>query len=248
MERVLWEGDTSYGHYQVVEERYNGRPARLLYSGDHQAAQSGTGVDDRPELLFDYNQRLFELASGLAAKRVLLIGGGAFTLPTALLSALPGVKIDVIELDPGLPELARQYFSLPTSDRLRIFTTDGQSFLHEQSAVYDLIIVDAYTHDVIPQELKTLEAFTAYRDHLMPSGVFAMNVISTYHGNGVRPLLAVCTAAQQTFQTVDVFLASRGYSLYLPQNFVLVAQKGAVQPVSSYLHGVAVEPPKIIPD
>src|SRR3954469_25939647 len=121
MQQVVWEGDTAYGHYQVVDAPYDGRPARVLYSGDHQAAQSGVATDGQPDLLFDYNQRLFEIARGVQPKTVLLIGGGVGTLPTALLAALPDVQVDMVEPDDGLTKLAYQYFDLPVDDRLRLF-------------------------------------------------------------------------------------------------------------------------------
>src|ERR1700760_605289 len=106
MQHILWEGDTIYGHYQVVDTLYDGRPARVLYSGDRQAAQSGIAKDASPSLLFDYNQRVFELLTSVLPKRVLLIGGAVCTLPKALLAALPDVQIDVIEPDSGLTKLA----------------------------------------------------------------------------------------------------------------------------------------------
>ncbi|HEY4160551.1 MAG TPA: fused MFS/spermidine synthase [Candidatus Saccharimonadales bacterium] len=248
MQHILWEGDTPYGHYQVVDETYDGRPARLLYSGDRRAAQSGVAQDDKPDLLFDYNQRLFELAISLVPKRILLIGGGVFTLPAALLPALPHTLIDVVEPDSGLPELAGRFFGLPDSDRLRIFTADGRSYLREHAERYDLIIIDAYSHTIIPREIKTLQAFRAYRDHLEAKGVLAMNVISGYHGSAVRTLHEVYAAAVHTFERTDIFLASRGYSLWLPQNFILVAQKVQDFEPGAYLRHKSVKPPEVFPD
>ncbi len=248
MQHILWEGDTPYSHYQVVDELYDGRPARVLYSGDGYAAQSGVAQDDNADLLFDYNQRLYELAVGLIPERILLIGGGVFTLPTVLLQVLPHTHIDVVEVDPGLPELARRFFNLPDSDRLRIFTTDGRSYLREHGMRYDLILIDAYSHTAIPRELKTLQAFQAYLSHLEVMGVLAMNVISGYHGSAVRTLREVYTAAMRSFNTVDIFLASHGYSLWLPQNFILTAQKGRDVDLRPYLRYGSVKPPEVFPD
>lgn len=248
MHHILWEGDTAYGHYQVVDTPYDGRPARVLYSGDRQAAQSGVAQDDNPDLLFDYNQRLFELAGNLTPGKILLIGGGVFTLPTALLRALPYTSIDVVELDPGLTELAREFFDLPVNDRLAIFNTDGRTFLRDHSMRYDMIMVDAFTHTTIPKDIKTLQAFEAYHAHLKQQGVLAMNVISGYYGSGARVLEEMYAAAERTFDTVDVFLASRGYSLWLPQNFVLTAQKGQDLPLKDYVRHEAVKPPEVRPE
>lgn len=248
MQKILWEGDAASGHYQVVDTVYDGREARVLYSGDRQAAQSGVAKDGRPDLLFDYNQRLYELATGLAPKRILVIGGGVFTLPTALLRALPHTLIDAVEPDTELPELARRFFDLPADDRLQIFSTGGRTYLREHNTCYDMIIIDAYRHTTVPYNIKTLQAFAAYRDHLETSGVLAMNVISGYHGAAARTLQEVYAAATHTFDTADIFPASRGYSLWLPQNFVLAAQKGQDVPLKDYVRHAAVAPPDVRPE
>jgi hypothetical protein len=247
MQHILWEGDTAFGHYEVVDTPYDGRPARVLYSGHHQAAQSGVPKDTNPDLLFDYNQRLFELAVNVVPERVLLIGGGVFTLPTALLKVLPQTRIDAVELDKDLIDLARDFFNLPVDDRLAIFATDGRTFLREHASRYDLIIVDAYTHTTIPKEVRTLQAFESYYKHLEARGILAMNVISGYYGPGARTLEQVYAAAVPQFERIDIFLASQGYSLWLPQNFVFTAQKGMDLPLRDYLRHDAVRPPEIKP-
>lgn len=246
-QHILWEGDTTHGHYQVVDTLYDGRPARVLYSGNRQAAQSGMAKDTKPDLLFDYNQRFFELATALVPRAILLIGGGVSTLPTALLQALPDMRIDVVEPDAGLTQLAYDFFSLAVDARLTIFHTDGRSFLREHASRYDMIIVDAFMHTTIPPDLKTMEAFQAYAKHLQPEGVLAVNVISGYYGSHAQVLRNMYGAALQSFNMVDIFLASRGYSLWLPQNFVLAAQKGTL-PLRDYVRYEAVAPPEMRPD
>ena len=239
---VLWEGDTAFEHYQVTDTVYDGRPARVLYSGDRRAAQSGLAQDTESDLLFDYNQRLFELVTNLDPTRLLLIGGGVGTLPTALLAALPTISIDVVELDSGLTDLAYRYFDLPKDDRLRVFHTDGRLYLEETRETYDVIVVDAFNHTAIPHNIKTFEAFQAYNKHLTSGGILAMNIISGYYGPSAKILKEVCAASTQFFSDVDVFLASRGYSLWLPQNFVLAAQKGISLPLQAYVRHAAVNP------
>lgn len=245
---VLWEGDTAYGHYQVVDTPYDGRPARVLYSGNRQAAQSGVAKDDKPDLLFDYIQRMYELATNLTPRRLLLIGGGVGTLPTALLRVLPDVQIDMVEPDAGLTKLGHDYFELPSDDRLRVFHTDGRTFLREQSGRYDMILVDAFTHTTIPAGLKTAEAFQAYANHLETAGVLAVNVISGYYGPSAHVLAHMYAAALQSFQTVEIFLASRGYSLWLPQNFLLTGQNAAGFTLQHYVRHEVVKPPQVRPE
>jgi spermidine synthase len=252
MQHIVWEGDTPQGHFQIVDGPYDGREARVLYSGERQAAQSGVARDGQPDLLFDYNQRLLELALGLQPHRVLVLGGGVGTLPQALLAALPAVRIDMVEPNAGLIQLAYRYFDLPEDDRLQLFTTDGRSFLRQHATRYDLIIVDAFTDTAIPRELKTYEAFGAYHTHLQTPGVLVVNVISGYQGQSAHPLQQMYTAALSTFDAVDIFLATQGYSMWLPQNFILAAQKTGGQsaierPLQQYVRHAAVRPPEVHP-
>jgi spermidine synthase len=247
-QEIIWEGDTPYGHYQVVDTLYDSRPARVLYSGERHTAQSGVANDNNSDLLFDYNQRMFELVANLSPARVMLIGGAVETLPMALLEALPDVRIDVVELDAGLTDLAYRFFNLRVDDRLRIIHTDGRSFLHDSTDRYDIILVDAFVHSAIPRDLRTVEAFHAYAQHLHAEGIVAVNVISCYYGKGSQVLGNLCAAAVQSFQAIDVFLAGRGYSLWLPQNFILTAQKADLLQLGDYVRYGAVELPELQPN
>ncbi len=248
MQQVIWEGDTVLGHYQVVDDRYEGRPARVMYSGKRQAAQSGIPLDDNPTMLFDYNQRLLELAEGLEPRSVLIIGGGVGTMTTALLPALPEVRIDVVEPDPDLSKLGYRFFDLSVDDRVRLFHTDGRSFLREHATRYDLIILDAFMHTTIPSDLQTGEAFQAYREHLLPSGLLAVNVISGYHGSAVGVLRQMYAATIAVFGAADVIRASRGYSLWLPQNFILVGYDDVQLRPDRHTRGELMAPPEVAPD
>lgn len=223
--KIIYEVDTDHQHYQVVDMVYEGRPARVLYSGQRQAAQSGLARDDKSDLLFDYNQRLRELAEGLQPKRLLVIGGGAYTLPMALLRDLPEVLIDVVELDPGLDDIAERFFGLQADPRLHIFHTEGRSFLERNDSLYDVIIIDAFSHTSIPPSLTEHAALQQIKRNLNSKGTVAVNVISSYLGRNAAPVRNLATAYDELFPGIYLFPASHSISLWLPQNFVLVAER-----------------------
>jgi hypothetical protein len=233
--RLLLETDTDYNHYEVWDTVYGGRPARVLYSGQRQAAQSGVAHDDNPHLLFDYNQRLFELVNGLQPPRLLLIGGGAYTLPTALLAALPDISIDVVEIDGGLDDIARRFFGLPADPRLRIIHADGRQYLEQNRLPYDMIVVDAFVHTGTPNIFTTSEAIRAYRDNLTPSGLFARNIISAYYGESAVPLHRQVRAFDSLFAKVEIFPASDSLPLGIRQNLLLLARVNKGESLGIYL-------------
>ncbi len=224
---VLHDQQTTFAHYKVVDTTYEGRPARLLY-GDDQTTQSGLAKDDNPDLLFDYNQRFLELATDIHPKKTLVIGGGAYTLPAALLEGFKTMLVDVVELDLALEPIARQFFGLPTTPRLRIFNTDGREFIGTHQQNYDLIIVDAFIGYEVPRQLTTAGAVARYRANLAPNGVVAMNFISAYRGVGIKLAAHLQTTLHRSFTNADLYPAG----LELPflaskHNLLVIAYDGA---------------------
>jgi predicted O-methyltransferase YrrM len=233
---VLYEFDTDYGHYQVVDMVYDGRPARVLFSGERRAAQSGIATDTNDDLLFDYNQRMFELVTGLAPKRLLLIGGGMYTLPTALLAELSDITIDVVELDAALEPVARQYFGLGSDERLTIIHDDGLAFIATNDRQYDMILIDAYTHDLAEPSLGSAEAVAHITRALAPNGVVVSNVIASYFGKRSQALRRLMGYYyEQQYGDVSLFPATQSLSLWLPQNLILTAQRNAETNLDQYL-------------
>lgn len=225
-QRILSEFDTAINHYQIVEMVYDGRPARVLFSGHQQAAQSGVALDGAPDLLFDYNQRFREIAASVQPRRALLIGGGACTLPTALLREHPDLEMTVIEPDGELVEHCRKYFDIPIGERLHIYNNDGREWLDADTSSYDLLLVDAFSHVEVPRSLITLEAVNRYAHVLRPNGLSAVNVISALYGRHAAILERQVAAHKTVFSEVAIYPASRSLlSFYIPQNFILVSGK-----------------------
>lgn len=234
---MLFDGDTEFGHYQVVDTIYSGRAARVLYSGNRMAAQSGIAKDGNPRLLFDYIEQLFEFVLAVRPKRLLLIGGGVCTLPHALLKADPTVQIDVVELDRGLDKLARTYFDITDDPRLEIFYEDGRSYLARTDRTYDIVLVDTFSHTDIPKEMMTDEAAAAMHRVLADDGVVLVNIISPYLGRGNTIIRHQFAAYRQHFPLVTVHRVNSYDSLWLPLNLLLLAQKIPCQLEYQLSHG-----------
>ncbi len=239
MNKVLFKGIGSHGVYQVVEWLHNGRPSRLLLSG-RSAPQSGLALDDDPELLFDYNQRFLEIALSIRPQSVLVIGGGAFTFPKALVERFGEAKVDVVEIDELLPELGRKYFDLPNSPNMKIITEDGRSYIDRSQSKYDLIVVDAFAEYDIPKTLMSVQATAQYARLLSREGILALNVISTYFG---KPSIAhqLLASFSKSFKSTELYPADPSYGQNKEQNLILVATNGPA-PNLDYLQSFCVHP------
>lgn len=241
MVQVIYSGSSRYGRYQIVDRVYNDRPARLLLSGDHSAPQSGMALDGQFELLFDYNQRLFEVALSLHPQSVLAIGGGAFTLPRAILRQLPDTVVDVVEIDRLLLRLARKYFQLGRDRRLKIFTTDGRSYIDNCRRRYDLIIVDAFSDYDIPRSLLTVEAARRYARLLEPAGSLAINIIDRYRGSLPTLVHRMQASFRHGFTSTSVYPADIHDDQNSPQNLIFIASH-LRSPSLDYLMSAQVHP------
>jgi hypothetical protein len=213
---------SQYGTYKIVDTIYNGRPARMLY-GAKNSPQSGIAYDDSPELLFDYNQRFLEIALSQSPARVLVIGGGAFMLPSALFKRFPNTRIDVVEIDETLVKAAYAYFDLPRSKRLRVFVDDGARFVRESSEQYELIIIDAFSGYTIPHHLIERDTIIHYERLLKKGGTLAMNFISEYKPRRPRLAHEILASFGEVFPALSLYPSDPDYDKGEEQNLVLTA-------------------------
>ena len=83
--------------------------------------------------------------------KVMLVGLGGGSLGSYLLATMPGVSLDVVELDPCLVEVAEKQFGFPSqasNNNLRVLTEDGLSVLRAEGVTrYDAVIVDVDSKD-----------------------------------------------------------------------------------------------------
>ena len=115
-------------------------------------------------------------------KSVLIIGLGGGTIPRALHELVPQARIDVVEIDPAVVKVARRYFDLGDNSELNVIEADGRvqvkKALREQRS-YDLIMLDAFDHEYIPEHLLTREFLQEVKALLAPGGVLAANTFSS---------------------------------------------------------------------
>lgn len=193
--QLLYSRDGIYEKVQVYDGQYNGHPTRF-FSLDR--AASGAMYLDSDELVYPYT-KYYSLYTLLTRQvnHALVIGGGAYSIPKALLSELPRAQVDVSEIEPSLPQVAKQYFNLPSSPNLHLSTTDGRRLLADTTTQYDLIFSDVYySLYSIPQHFATKEFFTLAKSKLAPGGFFVANII----GNLSRQTPSLTLSEMRTFQ------------------------------------------------
>lgn len=114
------------------------------------------------------------LTEGRSRVLVVGLGGGAF--PMLLHRLLPRVRVDVVELNPVVADVARRFFGVREDARLHIHVEDGAGFMTRQGTRYDLILLDAFSDDGTPDHLKESLFLDEVRRRLAPGGVAVLNI------------------------------------------------------------------------
>ena len=127
----------------------------------------------------------YALLESTAPRRVLMIGGGVNGSIAEALKHPTVQRIDYVELDPALIEMARQFFpvqsALVVSDpRVHLHTADGRYYLRTTGDRFDVIVLnlpDPQTAQL--NRFYTVEFFRSARDHLAPGGLLALQLRSS---------------------------------------------------------------------
>jgi spermidine synthase len=88
---------------------------------------------------------------------------------------------DVVEIDPAVTRVAKKFFGFVTKPNIRVFEEDGRVFVKRAMKGrkrYDLIMLDAFDHEYIPEHLLTREFLKEVRAVMTPEGVLAANTWS----------------------------------------------------------------------
>ncbi|HIY79873.1 MAG TPA: fused MFS/spermidine synthase [Candidatus Olsenella excrementavium] len=208
----------------------SGGRVRVLRTGGVYQSATYLGAR-RMEPVFEYYRafgRLFDLRP--TARQLLAIGGGGFAFPKLVAAEHPGVRTDVVEIDPAVVHIARRWFYLDDavalaragSGDLQVICDDGRRFLEREPGPYDAVVLDAFVGETPVRSLATVEALRLVRRALAPGGLLLTNVVSRADGTDVSFLRSVVATALVAFDHVKVVPATDD-SHAAEDNYLLVA-------------------------
>jgi spermidine synthase len=184
---VVFEGESPFGGVRVVEDA-NG--LRSLYTGEGRARQSAV-YPGRPMHLELAYTRVAVVGPALAPPdgRILFVGLGGGAMPMHTRAILPDARIDVVEIDPLVVDVARRHFGFRPDSRMAVHTGDGRAFIERAPpGSYDLVVLDAFSDDAVPFALTTWQFLDAVRTRLAPGGVVVSNLWTS--NRAYEPMLA----------------------------------------------------------
>jgi len=139
-------------------------------------------LHDPNKLIFDYTQMMLAgLYLNPNPKRILITGEGGGTIPTALQEMFPEAQIDLVELDKSVDTVARNFFGFKPGPKIKVTIADGRVFVKRavaQKPNYDLVLLDAFDADYIPEHMLTREFLLEVKSIMAPNGVIVANTFS----------------------------------------------------------------------
>jgi len=180
---VLYEEETAYS-YLAVKEVDGRKDRRALYLDRLMHSVTDMKVPDR--LHYEY-QWVNEAALALRhpegkTSRSLIIGGGGYVLPRYLHKVYPEMQVDVVEIDPRVTAIAKEWLDVDTDERLRAYDEEARTFMarlseEQNHPSYNYLFGDCISDYTVPFHLTTVEFLKLANQLLDESGMYMFTLI-----------------------------------------------------------------------
>ena len=155
----------------------------------------------------------------------LVIGLGGGTIPSFLRKRFPDMRIDAVDIDPGVVDVAKSHFGFREDAKMRAHVADGRRFVEQTQQRYDLVILDGFGTDSVPPHLTTREFLPSVRRILSPRGIAIGNLwgreVNTLYDSMVKTYRAV----YDDLRVIDVPASGNKILIASPRNIDLSQQE-----------------------
>jgi spermidine synthase len=157
--------------------------------------------------------------AGVAEKdefNVLVLGMGTGTFAMECYRYFDNAKIDGVEIDQKIIDLAYDRFGLVEDERITTTQFDARAFLRN-AGKYDVIMVDAYRDITVQFQLSSVEFFSEVKEHLTDDGVMILNLNMTSNQEGSINDY-ICDTVDSVFDTVYTAQAGGNIEVFASEN------------------------------
>jgi spermidine synthase len=105
-----------------------------------------------------------------------MIGLGGGSLAKFCYRSLPETQITVVEINPHVIALRRDFMVPDDNERFKVMEANGADFVRDTDTKFDVLLVDGYDHQGQPAELCSQSFYENCRRVLANQGVMAVNL------------------------------------------------------------------------
>lgn len=215
--------DTPYNKVYVI----NDGDYRFLRLNNY--INSCVNVMDDKELYYPYS-RFFRLGEVLRkdAEDVLMLGGGGYAYPRYFQSVFPSKKMDVVEIDAQLADVATNHLNFNKSDHIQHIHKGARLFLNQNKKKYHYILNDIISSsDYLPFQLCTIEAVKKQFEALDEKGHLFVNLMAEEDGVGWRLLKSYTKTVKEVFPYLAILISDKApHSSF--KSYMVIASKEEV--------------------
>ncbi|MDD3594420.1 MAG: hypothetical protein PHX18_07325 [Candidatus Gastranaerophilales bacterium] len=145
-------------------------------------------------------------------ENILLIGMGSGKLAADFNKYANCKRIDIVDVDPFMFEIAREYFGFKKQDNINLIISDGVEFVKASPVKYDIIIVDTAGNDGLLSEFCEIDFLKSLKNILTKKGILMQNLFSS--ADFASPYNLILKSFAKTYMSVfkDVKLIKSSYS------------------------------------
>lgn len=129
------------------------------------------------ELVLDYTRTMMGfLLFSAAPSAILMIGLGGGSMAKYIHRHLPQADLTVVEINQQVIDLRDDFLIPPDDARFRVPCADGAAFVAAPPCSYDVILIDGFTGEGMPEALCSRSFYRHCRAALKADGVLVANV------------------------------------------------------------------------
>lgn len=197
--------ETSEFSHIRVRTKNNIRTIFFVRDSGEEVIESMVDIRFPSRLLLDYTKYMFlSYAFQPKQEKVLIVGLGGGAMIHFLKKHDPDLKVDVVEIDPSVVDIADKHFGVRTAGNINVITADGIKYLTETKERYDVVYMDAFLKpsgetDVngVPLRAKTADFYRSIQEKLKPGGMVVYNL--NPHAKTAEDIREITQAFKQTY-------------------------------------------------
>lgn len=139
--------------------------------------QSSMYISRPNELEVDYTKTMMGfLIFNRQPRHIAMIGLGGGSLAKFCYHHLPETQITVVEINPHVIALRKEFCVPDDDDRFRVIEADGADFVRDACAVFDVLLVDGFDFRGQPAQLCSQDFYDNCSRALTDQGVMVVNL------------------------------------------------------------------------
>jgi spermidine synthase len=145
------------------------------------AIQSRMQLRQPDALILEYTRTMMGfLMFEPAPRRIAMIGLGGGSIAKFCHRHLPDTALTVVEINPHVIALRERFQVPPDGPRFRVVQDDGAHFVATTHDRFDVLLIDAFDADGLPESLATRRFYDDCSDVLGPAGLLVANLHASH--------------------------------------------------------------------